>query len=278
MVLFADDSTVVIKYNNVDDYEIEINNTVKDIIKWLNMNNLLINLKKTKIMHFHQRILPLPICCNYDGTIVESVSGTKFLGVHLDNHLSWNTHTEEVCRKLNQYAFALYKLAKQVSPDAVLTAYHGFVASTLRYGIIFWGNSLNREAVFKAQKRCIRAMRGLHQTDSCVSHFKEMKLLTMPSLYIFEAVMFIKNNPALFKKIDATGRPLRQRRREDLCTFVAKTALMRKSVYSVAIKIYNKLPSELKLTPIPVLKRKLMTLLLSKCYYSISTYLNDDFN
>jgi hypothetical protein len=229
-------------------------------------------------MHFYQRKLPVPIICNYKGTLIESVSATKFLGINVDNHLSWNSHTEQVCLKLNQYAYALYKLAKKTSPDAVITAYHGFVASTLRYGIIFWGNSTNKEAVFKAQKRCIRAMRGLKQTDSCVPYFKDLNILTMPSLYILEMVMFVKNNPALFKKANYTSERLRQRFRDDLSPALGKTALMRKSVCSLAIRIHNQLPIEFKLLPIPLLRRKLIALLTNKCYYSVIEYLNDDLN
>ena len=55
MILFADDSTAIVKCNDLNTYQSDINNTLADIIKWLNMNNLVINLEKTKVMHFHQR-------------------------------------------------------------------------------------------------------------------------------------------------------------------------------------------------------------------------------
>lgn len=55
MVLFADDSTSIVSCINKDSYINDINNSISSLIKWLDNNNLVINLQKTKTMHFHQR-------------------------------------------------------------------------------------------------------------------------------------------------------------------------------------------------------------------------------
>ncbi|CAK1598183.1 unnamed protein product [Parnassius mnemosyne] len=71
MVLFADESTALIKCLNKDSYESDINTTIKTIINWLNYNNLLINIKKTKIMHFYQKIRTEDLNINYNCQIIE---------------------------------------------------------------------------------------------------------------------------------------------------------------------------------------------------------------
>lgn len=51
IILFADDRTLIIKCNDIETYEFDINKTLKDIINWLENNNLLTNLDKTNIIH-----------------------------------------------------------------------------------------------------------------------------------------------------------------------------------------------------------------------------------
>lgn len=276
MVLFADDSTVVVKCDDPNTYEAEINLTLNKIITWLNNNNLVINLEKTKIMHFYQRIPNINLDINYLGTKIESATMTRFLGVIIDNNLSWKAQTEDICKKVNTFAYALYKLAKIVSIESLLMAYHGYVASTLRYGIIYWGNSVNKEYVFKAQKRCIRAMCGLQSTDSCQPLFKSLKILTLPSLYIYEVNIFVKTNMHLYEiAFKSQYRKLRDKNKLELKVPFAGTALMRKSFFCMAQRIFNKLPCSIKKLNLVNFKRKLCTILIQKCYYCLSDYFDD---
>lgn len=159
-------------------------------------------------------------------------------------------------------------------------AYHGLVASILRYGLIFWGNCSDRETIFKAQKRCIRSMTGLKMTDSCVPVFKSLKLLTLPSLYILEIALFVKSNQHLFTKVSQTRKrsiKVRSQYRNMLNLGRYHTALLRKSVMGMGPAIYNKIPDEIKELNSYKFKKKLTSILLEKCYYSITDFLNDKF-
>ncbi|KAF9799130.1 hypothetical protein SFRURICE_006390 [Spodoptera frugiperda] len=143
--------------------------------------------------------------------------------------------------------------------------------SRLRYAIIFWGNDTNWERVFKCQKKCIRAMCGLKQTDSCKEYFKKLGLLTVPSIYILESALFIKQNSTLFTL--ESGSRNRSRLYNNISrTF--KTALYEKSVFNMATKIYNKIPKNIKdASSINIFKHKLTTFLIERCYYSLCDFL-----
>lgn len=277
MVLFADDSTAIIKCSDPNIYKNDINTCLNDIINWLNNNNLVINLNKTKVMQFYQRCKTpnINIFCN--GCVIEEVDKAKFLGITIDNQLTWKPHVEELCKKLSKSAYALYQLSKKVNSQALITAYHGLVASDLRYGIIFWGQSVDREMVFKLQKRCIRSMCGLKTTDSCAPYFKSLKILTLPSLYILETALFVRCNPHLFQKLSEVRRnPIRSQYTNKLCQMRCKTALMKKSFFGTAPRIYNKVPNVIKNMTIFQFKRALNELLLEKSYYTVDNFLSDD--
>ena len=157
MVLYADDSTILFSGNDMNVLENDINNDLKNIINWLVDNNLKINLSKTKIMTFNQRTNKPKLNIKYNDVAIAESDTTKFLGLYLDSHLTWKCHIDARSKKLIQFAYALYKLSKMASRNTVQIAYNAYVASSIRYGIIFWGNSADRDIVFKTQKKCLRS-------------------------------------------------------------------------------------------------------------------------
>lgn len=275
ITLFADDSTMTISNYDINEYKLNINKSLTSAISYFDNNNLRHNIQKTLIMQFNQRPNNNPdIKIEYNGETLDEVDSTKFLGIIIDQRLNWKAHTDHLCKRISSSAYCLFKLASELHTDALLTAYHGLVASVLRYGIIFWGNSTNKESVFKAQKRCLRSMFNLRPSDSCKPFFKKYRILTLPCLYIFEAVAFVKSNPKLFEKLNDTV--IRNRRdNSKLRMHTARTALMRKSIFCMAPLLYNKLPKALRDETTMTFKKSVRKLLVDKCYYHISEFLAD---
>ena len=72
------------------------------VCEWLKANRLTLNVKKTKYMVFgsKQKLRHKPdLNINIDGQKLERVEVMKYLGVHLDEHLTFSTHISEICRK-----------------------------------------------------------------------------------------------------------------------------------------------------------------------------------
>lgn len=271
MVLFADDSTAIFTDDNTIEHENDINNSLIAIMDWLNINNLKMNLDKTHIMTFknkNSKFNKLNIL--YNGKKIKEIESTKFLGVEIDSSLSWKPHIDNICTKLNKFSYALYKLRNVTDQRTLLTAYHAYVGSTLRYGVLFWANSTNKEMAFKAQKKCIRSICTLKQTDSCKKHFQELKLLTLPSIYIYEAALLVKRN------IDKYDTLNLKRHKSTLRAPVCKTAMYSKSLFNMRIKIYNKLPQSIKdICSFNIFKNNLKEFLINKAYYNIGEFIDD---
>jgi hypothetical protein len=70
--------------------------------------------------------------------------------------------------------------------------------SPMSYSIIFWGDSPLSHGIFKMQKRVLRMLMGIGYRDSCRELFKEQKILTLPSQYIFSLLLFVICNMSLF--------------------------------------------------------------------------------
>ena len=97
--MYADDTTI---YFNIEDFntnnlEAEINKELEQVNTWLKVNKLSLNVGKTKIMIFHRKRKHIPeIKVLIDGCNIECVNSFNFLGIMLDQGLSWNNHVDLV--------------------------------------------------------------------------------------------------------------------------------------------------------------------------------------
>jgi len=277
-ILFADDISIIkICDKNIDinKYSLDINDSITTIIDWLNANNLKVNLSKTNFLQFCTH----PKCkkelnVEHNNMKLNEVNEVKFLGFTLDRYLNWKAHITNVCNKINIFVYVLYKLRNTSTPETVLTAYHGYVSSVLNYGLILWGNSTDRQRAFLAQKKCIRAIAGIPPWVSCKPYFKTYKILTLPSMHIFETAKFVKQNPGMLK----TAREVYPRNTRDPTRIVLnktpKTTLYLKNYNVMCGRIFNKIPKEIRGLPTNGFKKKLKSWLLEKCFYSLSELIN----
>uniref|UniRef100_A0AAQ6IB52 Alkylated DNA repair protein AlkB homologue 8 N-terminal domain-containing protein n=1 Tax=Anabas testudineus TaxID=64144 RepID=A0AAQ6IB52_ANATE len=155
IIKFADDTTVVglISKNDESAYREEVH----QLSAWCKANNLSLNVGKTKEMVVDFRRAksdhsPL----NIDGASVEIVKSTKFLGVHLEENLTWSLNTRSISKKAQQRLYFLRKLRKAHLPPPILTTfYRGTIESILSSCITAWfGNCTVSDR--KALQRIVR--------------------------------------------------------------------------------------------------------------------------
>ena len=81
-----------------------LNSELNKLSTWFKANKLSLNLKKTNFMLFKPRFksyhLPMQICINEQR--IEQVKETVFLGVVLDELLSWKPHISQLARKISK--------------------------------------------------------------------------------------------------------------------------------------------------------------------------------
>lgn len=210
------------------------------------------------------------------GRQVAEVDSIKFLGIALDKHCTWRDHIDNVCNRINRYSYVLWRLANVSTLKTALMAYHGYVASILTYGVVMWGNSPDIQRAFVAQKRCIRALFKVSSTTSCKPLFQKLNVMSLPCIYIYEMCKFVRMHPYLF---DANKNVLsgnyKLRRPNDLMFPKMRTTLFSNNCYAMAIRIFNKLPNELKMLPLHKFKIELRTRLIRKCFYNVKEYLDN---
>ncbi|KAK3530868.1 hypothetical protein QTP70_003634 [Hemibagrus guttatus] len=101
IIKFVDDTTVVglISKNDESAYRVE----VQRLTAWCKSNNLSLNVEKMKerVVDF-RRAQSDHSPLNINGSNVEIVKSTKFLGVHLVEDLTWSLNTSSITKKAQQ--------------------------------------------------------------------------------------------------------------------------------------------------------------------------------
>jgi hypothetical protein len=125
------------------------------------------------------------------------------------------------------------------------------------------------------QKRGIKYKVKIPAQKSGKPHFKELKILTLPSLYIYHLCIYIFDNKNEFAT-NAQIHGHNTRQRVDVHLLRHNTSIYNKSPFHVAIKVFNNLPSVIKNCIYRAsFTRKLKDFLLKKAYYSVQDYLEE---
>ncbi|PZC79488.1 hypothetical protein B5X24_HaOG216268 [Helicoverpa armigera] len=127
--LFADDISVIVPdLTTTSDYKRILNDTVENIMRWLDQNNLTANISKTKVIKFRNyNSVASSVKLEYCGQNIEELDTTKFLGVLLDKNVNWKAQVANVCSRINKFVYALRKIRKLTCEKTALLAYHGYV-------------------------------------------------------------------------------------------------------------------------------------------------------
>ena len=118
----------------------------------------------------------------------------KTLGIHLDTSLSWETHINNITSKLSSIVYLFRRLKFILPHEYVRGAYFAYFQSIIKYGLLLWGNSCHVHKIFLIQKRVIRVLTNSSVKEHCKPLFVKEKIMTIYSLYIFEAIMYGKDN------------------------------------------------------------------------------------
>jgi hypothetical protein len=95
------------------------------------------------------------------------------------------------------------------------------------------------------KKKVIRMMIGLRMDESCRQKFKELRILTVTSLYVLEALCFMKKYKGGTPENSAI-HDYNTRGKNDLHVQSCRTSIFQKSVVNMGTKLFNHLPVELK--------------------------------
>ena len=208
-VLFADDSTFInsmnasIHTNTTNaDLELFLNVELAKIYDWLAINKLSLNISKTKYMIFHAANTTIQFVphLSINDTSLEKVKNFNFLGLTINENLSWKPHGDKISSKISKYCGVLNRLKRFLPIDILRLIY--CIQSNINYSILSWGYDCGR--LVKLQKKAIRIMTCSQYNSHTEPLFKVLNLLKIEDMLKLSTLNFIyklNNNklPTYFK-------------------------------------------------------------------------------
>ena len=135
IILFADDNTFY-SASNIDHVTNIVNNELKQLGLWFRANELSLNVNKTNVMFNNKKQPRTDVHIVLNGTNIEQVTHTKFLGVTIDENLTWREHIKMVETKVSKSIAVLYKTMHVLDCQALHILYQSLVEPhiAVRYG------------------------------------------------------------------------------------------------------------------------------------------------
>ena len=194
LTLFADDTHM---YLEAEDMIILENNTQEEINKiksWMDENKISLNPAKTQLL----LINPSTKCTgNFKLHIgqndLEIRNEAKYLGVHIDSTLSWNTHIQILCKKLSSAIGQMARLRTVLSNSALRSVYFAIFHQHLQYGIAAWGftSAANLKRIDTLQRKAIRLLSRSKLSENLDPVHKALRIMKPSDVRDFEIAKFM---------------------------------------------------------------------------------------
>ena len=174
-ILYADDTNIFICGKTHTEAFDKANEVLTAVNKYMHVNQLHINLKKSHYIHFKPSNYLKSTCARtipfdretftkhklyINGIKLKQVTEIKFLGIILNEELNWQSHIDYLCKKLKICTGVLSRIRHSIPKKHYCNLYHTLFESHLQYCINVWGGApiSQMNKLFLTQKKCIRIL------------------------------------------------------------------------------------------------------------------------
>lgn len=279
-ILYADDTTILIEDVDIQQLTKRASQASMELNSWCSANGLSLNVSKTLFSRFipKNNIHDTSLYINARGQSIHQASSVRFLGVTLDEKLTWMKHINMVCQRLSAACFVMRTIKGTLSDQSIKAVYYGIAQSHITYGLILWGSTGYATNVLIWQKKLLRIMFNIkNPNESCRPVFTSNKILTVICLFIYQVSIFIKQHLSKYVR----NNQLHQHNTRSSYLLHQPFSRLETSqhchIYQ-GIKIYNyllRILPTLRDCPLRVFKRLLSEFLRRKPYYSLTEFFNN---
>ena len=156
----ADDTNLFFSHNDIQTLTRTITSEMLELSEWFKANKLTLNVKKSIYVIFkpRQRREEFDFNIEINGHKMTRVKKVTFLGVILDENLSWKPHISHIACKISKSIGIIGRSSPCLTKLALKTLYYSLVHPYFQYCIIVWGSTYptNLNRLILLQKRIVR--------------------------------------------------------------------------------------------------------------------------
>ena len=142
-ILFANGINIFFSHKDPDRLMRNVNSELEKLSRCLEANKLSINIEKSNFILFEMKQNKKKLNLHFSINNVHSnrVKEVLFLGVILDERLSWNPQIQNVARKISKSIDIIYKSSFCLNKASLSILYYGLLYPYLQYCVSVWGST-----------------------------------------------------------------------------------------------------------------------------------------
>lgn len=191
--MFADDILLWIESDDLQAAVNKINGDLDQICSFFKMMKLKLNINKTKFMIIGERNPDVQIDLKIGNEKLERVTRMKYLGVVIDDQLTFKEHCEYLEKKIAKKVGFLSRIRNRVNRETSLLLYKSLIAPHYDFcsTILFMLNESNLHSLQKLQNRAMRVILKRPRDSSVTQMLNETGLLTVKQRIHYNMLVFI---------------------------------------------------------------------------------------
>ena len=196
--MFADDTNLFYSHNDVKELFQTMNAELSRLNDWFCANKLSLNTDKTKHVLFQKAKssdnlpLVLPDLC-INNAKIKRENSLKFLGVMIDENLTWKTHVELVENKVSKSVGILFKASHFLNANCLRSIYFALVHPYINYSNIAWAstNKTYLKRILGKQKQAAKLLSSEDLSLSSRMLMKQLNILNVYQINILQHLLFM---------------------------------------------------------------------------------------
>ena len=173
ILMYADDTVLYFHHHDLHEIEKALSEDLNTMSKWLEDNELILNLKKgkTEVMMFGTRARlnkqDSEIKIEYKSQQINVTDSYKYLGVGLDQTLSLNLHFNSICKKVAARIRLLRKMRLFLTDVAVIRIYQALIIPLVTYcSLTNFYHQPSRKSTLTVFENRIRKFANCHEVPT----------------------------------------------------------------------------------------------------------------
>ncbi len=261
IIMYADDVVIYVHGRDKEQVAIKLSLVMDKISNWLKSSCLTLNIEKTVGMYFVKSNKVKDMSNIYvNGQKINIVTEIKYLGVHLDQTLSFKKHIKRMCNCIKYNISTFRHIRNSLTIEASFMYFNAMISSHITYCLSCWSQA--NETTLKPLRSVYN--QALKVLDRKAPHYHHCNILSKYKILSFDSLIRYTNLRTVFKIInniappsmkkiiklysEQTSRTSRSTAHRN-CAVPKRFSAFAQTAFSFkTIKQWNQLPERLKLS------------------------------
>ena len=136
--MYADDTELHYSSSQLERVEQVLQNGLEEVSNWMSVNGFKLNIDKSVCMLIgtRQRVSGGTLCLSLNDSMLKQVTSTKYLGLFIDQYLTWQNHIDYVLKRVRGKIYSINRL--KPPPTVRKLLYQVYLLPILEYCDVVW--------------------------------------------------------------------------------------------------------------------------------------------